>query len=287
MAAKFLDNDDLSFAYNRSSKFLDSNSEAVITEMRRVFQRYINAVKAAIADGATESEKINAVEIDALTKDLRNYLIDAGFEDLLGEYKSSLARIGKQSLEYFELLTGDTQRLGGVSADTLNGLSRSFITDFGIEVERALIQPLEREIRRSFIAYEKRSEAVKEITKSINEGKVVRKDGKQFTKVNVEVLIADTQRQFQQAVVSEKAKELELDIFLYSGPLDQFTSEQCRFLLLNNPHGAAGFYRREDIKEKLHPALKGNPLITRGHPNCRHQWIPVTEEYAKRQGFRA
>jgi hypothetical protein len=53
-------------------------------------------------------------------------------------------------------------------------------------------------------------------------------------------------------------------------------------------HGARGVLYKDEITPHLHPNLEKygiNPLIEGGHPNCRHQWSPITLAYAKELGF--
>lgn len=103
-----------------------------------------------------------------------------------------------------------------------------------------------------------------------------------------EVMVNDAFASFQRAVLVETAAAVDLEIFVYIGPDDDITSDQCVEMLHVDKHGAEGMLYKEEITPDLHPNLAKygrNPLIGGGHPNCRHHWSPVTVDYAVSEGF--
>jgi len=110
--------------------------------------------------------------------------------------------------------------------------------------------------------------------------------GNVFSDRQVETLVADSYVRYQRHVQDEKAKALELEIYHYLGPFDQRTRASCREMLTVNRHGVAGMLNRSEITTSLHPELRDNPLQAGGGFNCRHRWYPVTNEYAREQGYR-
>jgi hypothetical protein len=97
------------------------------------------------------------------------------------------------------------------------------------------------------------------------------------------VLAYEGPRRFGQQVRNEQATELGLEVFIYTGPDDSRTSEQCQFLLREATTRRAGvLVSRRAQRPGMHPQLKENPLVARGHYNCRHTWMPTDEAGAQR-----
>jgi hypothetical protein len=107
-----------------------------------------------------------------------------------------------------------------------------------------------------------------------------------MTPRNATVFVDDSFAQFQRTVVTQKGESLGMDIYQYLGPDDDITSPQCRAMLTMNLHGVPGMYYRDEINMGLHPKLRRDPFTGGGHPGCRHQFNPVTLEYAMELGFR-
>lgn len=271
---------------NAANLDADRAAREVIALSRKTITKFIRSVESAVNDATfSRTSAIRLSEVRALSNSLLPLLNEAGYTELIQTYERELEKLLGASLEQMSKVSGRTASLGTVSQETIRLLATDFIQALDIEINRGIIAPLQREIRHSFLTLRDRKAAAENIREVIRNNGIVRKDGKEFTKTNIEVLIGDTQRQFQEGVKALAAEELGLEIFFYSGPLDARTSDQCTSLLTGGFHGAAGFYYRNEITADLHPALRGNPLLTRGHPNCRHAWYPVSLEYAKSQGF--
>lgn len=86
---------------------------------------------------------------------------------------------------------------------------------------------------------------------------------------------------FSRTVSAKKAAEFELGLFLYYGPDDKITRDFCEELLNESPP----IYTLEEIEAMDND--QGLDVLTNcGGYNCRHQWIPITEEKALELGYK-
>lgn len=271
----------------------DNAAAEVVQKMRKMLGDFVVRFEAALNTGKltdgrlSEGVTTRLLEQNALIQDLTLILEQAGYSDVVQDFKASLDRVGAESLRYFQEVFEAETTFSSINAGTVDALADNFISELDYQIDRKLIRPLESAIRTSFLTFDDSDEALKNIRKVITEDRILRRDGKEFTDINTEVLIADSQRRFQQHVAAIKAEELGLAWVIYAGPLDKVTSDQCKALLLENLHGAEGVYLKSDNISAVHPALGANPLITRGHPNCRHQWSYISEDMAREYGAAA
>lgn len=262
--------------------FAESASAQAVDKFRAFLGDYVKGVKSVLADTASKtSAKIDLAEQQQVVDSMRELLTESGYDAVVNEFESSLSEVGQDALKYFAEYYDKTPTFGGASKEFLDALASDLLDELDYQVDSQLVRPLENAVRNSVLSLETRAEQVADITKVINEGSVLRRDGKQFTQANIETLVSDAPRRFGQQVRNEQATELALDVFIYTGPLDAVTSEQCIFLLTEAKHGAQGFWYRDEISADMHPKLRENPLVARGHYNCRHTWMPTTEDAAK------
>ena len=277
---------DIQDLYDAHNAELEASAQRAIAEMRNVLTRFVRDVQGRLSDMTTMTEAVAFREQQVLVNDLVQILEDAGYGEFVTEFRQALTDAGKLSLKYFENLLDEPQTLGGISAKTVNLLFEDYVSQLNIAIDERVVKTLEREITRSFITSDSTDDAVRNIQAVINQNGIVRRDGREFTVINIEVLLEDSSRQFHELVKSERAKELGMEFFSYVGPLDNKTSEQCRHLLAYNSNGVPALFKREQITADLHPALRGDPLLTRGHFNCRHTWMPIDEKRARQLGYR-
>ena len=85
---------------------------------------------------------------------------------------------------------------------------------------------------------------------------------------------------FNRAVTMSKGKELGFDLFLYLGPDDSITRPFCNGLLKKDP----AIYTLDEITSMDND--QGLDVMTYGGGyNCRHQWRPVSPEFAEELGY--
>lgn len=270
-------------ALDRADGVSDSAAEATIVELRKFLKRYVKAFKAAMLDfSSNEKALIDLAEQQQMIALAQDILEEAGYGDVVDRFREELGKVEKESIRYFKEFMDKTPTYSGVAREAIELMSDAFVENLDLTIDQRLVKPLENYVRQTTLALNDRKQAVQEIARYIDTSGIVRKDGEQFTAVNIETLVAETPRRFAEVIRATQATELGLQVFVYTGPLDKVTSEQCEFLLTEKPHGAAGMWYREEIKVGMHPELKENPLTARGHYGCRHQWGPVDEAGAKR-----
>jgi len=80
----------------------------------------------------------------------------------------------------------------------------------------------------------------------------------------VENIINDALRTFEQSVIAEMARDLPVNtLYSYVGPLDEKTRPLCRHILARSP------LTRQQIDSRFPGAF-----LDRGGYNCRHMWLP-------------
>lgn len=220
-----------------------------------------------------------ASELIRYAETLRDALDDAGFERVAENFASKYPSLTRESLGYFEAA-------GLAAADNLTirrtadrGMLRAFVeyseTRLREQVLRDFYQPVRDEVFRAAFGQADTARAVQ----------AVQETGASLTPARTTVLIDDMYSQYMRSVKVFKAEELGLRWYYYSGPLDSRNSDQCRTMKTFNRYGVEGYYRKSDITTRLHPALTRDPLIGGGHPNCRHQFLPISNERAQRLGL--
>lgn len=86
---------------------------------------------------------------------------------------------------------------------------------------------------------------------------------------------------FSRSATAEFAKESGLTLFLYDGPDDNLTRPWCEDRLMRSP----AIYTLAEI-QALPPNGQGIDVLTGGGGyNCRHSWVPVSEEFARSLGW--
>ena len=280
---KQLTREELERAQRRADSKADEAAAETVSALRKFLTNYVRNFKAVLLDTSLkESDLIDLAEQEQIVRTAKELLTESGYNEVVQEFEKSLATVGKEAIEYFRVYFDETATYGGISKRLIDKMAELQIQELGFQVNNKLVRPLETQIRNSTLTLKSRKEAVEDIANAIENGGILRRDGQQFTNYNVETLVAESNRRFMQFVRNEVSEDLGLEVYVYSGPLDSRTSDQCRFLLGGSRHGAPGFWYKDEITTALHPELKANPLVARGHFNCRHEWLPVDEAGAKR-----
>lgn len=272
----------LQYRVNLQNARLDKASAALDSELRKVTTRYVQISKGIVANDIPSD--VNIPGVIALLPQFRQALIDAGRPDILESVRREYVGLAQESAKFLEVQGIDTP-FAGLSKETLDAFVALEQEQILLTMDRRLVRPMHQSIIQSSLALRSRDEVVREVTSQIDAGNIVRKDGKDFTDHQVIALVSDSFDRFTRTTVALQAEANDMDVFVYMGPLDRITSDQCKALLLYNKRGAAGYYYKDDISVNIHPALKYDPFIAGGHPLCRHRFYPVTLDYAKSQGF--
>jgi hypothetical protein len=195
-------------------------------------------------------------------------------------------QVGAKALEYFRLF-GAPVALGGIDGRTLDLLASDFGNELLELVDQRLVRPAETAVRQSILGSRDRAQVVNEVKQQIDSGGILRKDGKQFTDVNTETFIDQANQNFFRVVTAQKARSLDMNIYIYRGPFDSRTRPACQAILSGGQHGVPGAYYEDEISINLHPDLArtGNPLANGGGFNCRHKFMPISATRAESLGF--
>lgn len=84
---------------------------------------------------------------------------------------------------------------------------------------------------------------------------------------------------FSRTVTSERAKELDINLFMYVGPDDKLTRDYCKDLLDQDPP----IFKRSEIGKNDDGM---DAFIYGGGYNCRHRWVAIAEDEAKELGWK-
>lgn len=243
-------------------------------------QSYKRNVRAYARNQIGSSRAVDLRTFDAIqvSRDLQRILVDSGLGGLVDLHKAELDRIETKALRYFEK-AGITSNVSGISRSAVRG----YVTFSEFEIRRVmdsrLVDPVQNMFMATALGETPRSELIDVVARTAVANQV------DASRHSIEVTIHDLHRGYQRHVTNTKAEELGLDWFIYDGPLDRITSEQCEHLLTLNKHGVPALLRRSEISSDLHPKIpRGrNPLVYGGHINCRHKYYPVTEEEVERR----
>ena len=270
-------------AVDRADDAADSAAAATIRSLRKFLRNYVNGFRSAALDFVLdEREIVSLAEQQQLVRLAEELLEEAGYGDFVETYRRGLSKVEANALSYFERFAENVPQYSGVAREAVELLAEDFVEQLDLEIDRRLVKPLQAQIRQTTLSVQDRRQAVTEISRFIQTSGVVRRDGRNFSMYNVETLVAESGRRFQEVIRATQAAELGLTVFIYSGPNDKVTRPGCRYLLDNGNHGAPGFWYGDEIKVGMHPELKENPRTARGGYNCRHQWMPVDEAAAMR-----
>lgn len=205
---------------------------------------------------------------------LTTILEESGFEDVIQKYIGELEGLTQSAIAYYDVF-GLEKVPAGVSRETLKAYIRFTEKELRDFVPRKLVAPLQSALLQVNFGNVERSE-IYNVAQNLEDS---------LTTSQAVTLVNDTFASYQRAVIVETGNALDLEIYVYLGPEDEKTSDQCETMLNVDYHGVPGMLYKDEITVDLDENLTRNPLIGGGHPNCRHHWSPITADYAESQGF--
>lgn len=265
-----------------------NDAEFIKRQFRRVIKRYTDEVKAALSRGLSDASTETLVTIRnqlRLGESLQRILIDAGFEDFVSDYVRNFAIVEKQAAEYFREFNLPAT-FSDISIRDLDVLLNNYETQLREFVDERLVRPLRNGILQTNLAARSPEQVRAQVDALIDRHNITTQSGRRFTDSQIETMIDDSYARYDSQVRAVKAEALGFEIYQYFGPMDPNTRPACRRMLTINRHGVPGMLYRDEITTDLHPDLRFDPLVARGGFNCRHDWTPVSREYAEQQGFR-
>jgi len=246
-------------------------------ELKKLYRDYFARVRSLIATDR-ELRRTDAMQLQAATRmigELTGILRDSGFSDVVRNYGTQFEPLAQVAASYYEPFGLDPS-LAGVSRESLQAYVRFSQVEFGYQVNKELVRPVQSALMQANFGSLSRDQVIDQVVKLDERTNVAKATG----------FVDDSFAQFQRTVITQKGDNLDLEIYQYLGPDDSITSDQCEAMLHVNRHGVPGMLYKDEITVKLHPKLARDPLTGGGHMRCRHQWSPVTEEYAVSLGFR-
>lgn len=243
--------------------------------LSKLYRDYVLRLKDFIAhpDRFSESERMDMAAAQRVVEQLTPMLVDAGLEDTISVYLDQFPPLTREALKYFRKY-GDVANLAGVDRGALEGFISYGENTLRQQIERRFVAPVQDAIFQAAFGRADFAATVDHISSLAAD----------MPRHQLETMVSDSYQQYLRTVTTEKAESLEMDVYVYVGPLDGKTSEQCEALLTGNDYGVPGLYLREDINASMVEGLTGDPLIAGGHPNCRHEFVPLTREEARRRG---
>lgn len=256
-------------AKNKAVKALEADIRKLYSDYNKRVVKFLNSKQFMSA-----TETMNLQATTKALSELATILVDSGYESTIANFQDQFEDLTASALEYFKVY-GLKPSLAGVSVEDLQVYAKFAESEFAQRINQDLVAPIRSALLQSNLGNVTRESVVQTVLAYSNISNTYR----------AEVLVDDAFAQYQRAVIVQKADNLEMEIYVYLGPSDAKTSDQCEAMLNVNKHGVPGMLYRDEITADLHDDLTRDPLVGGGHPNCRHQWSPVTEDYAVSLGF--
>lgn len=219
-------------------------------------------------------KRISLAVATRIMKELDKVVTEAGMDAVINGYLDEFEGLSEQVEKYFKKL-GVAPQLANSSQEALKAYVRFSETQLRNLADRKLKEPLQEALFQGVFSDANRSDLVNNLETVADN----------LSTAQLEVLVDETFNRYQRALTVETAEDVGLEIYEYVGPNDEITSDQCREILENAPHGVSGMYYKDEIGVDMADGLEEDPLIAGGHINCRHKFMPLTLDYAKSQGF--
>lgn len=244
--------------------------------IEQVFDNYTTRFRLLLSSQKemTKSERFELAVAMKMASDLERIMAESGRDDLVADYVENFQALTKNALNYFGDI-GEDPGMGGIDRQALESLIRFNEQTLLSTIDRRMIEPLREGIFQNVFGAMSREQVVVNLSAKVD----------YLTHGQLTTLVNDSIAQYSRTVTVEKGEDLGLELFIYQGPTDSKTSPQCTFLLEYDKHGVPGLFYKDEISADLHEDLVGNPLINGGHPNCRHEFLPITLSFAKSLGF--
>jgi hypothetical protein len=254
------DIDSIKKAIKAQDKLRDKNVQLFTTRLRALLDKYIPKV--------LDFEGIELDEAASVIGGLQQGLKDAGLNKILKDFREAY---GDELSLINSILSPTTTKKILSTAD--KEVIESLI-DFDSKKVTRLIAPYVDDIGASVYRYAVAGEtpdveAILAKTGDVLESQVA---------TEIDTLLSG----FSRTVTAKKAQEFELDLFLYYGANDKITRDFCQETLEERD---PPIYTIDEIKQMDNG--QGLDVLTYGGGyNCRHQWIPISEQRAIELGYK-
>ena len=260
----------ISGSSKRTAQAIDVASEKLQRQVDELFNNFFKRYSSLIST----QRDIDLVKAARINEEARVLVKEAGLDEVLEAYLQEFPKLQRKSLKYFSEIGLDTE-LSEMNLSNLSVFANTSVAGLEAIIDRRLLLPLEEGILNGVVGNLDDSQIVTDLM-NIQESLSTRE---------IDNFFGDTYNTFSQVVNNAKATELGMSLFKYSGPYDAVTSAACREILTGAPYGVPGLYLKADIHNGMAAGITSPNVFANGaHYNCRHEWIPVTLEYAEALG---
>lgn len=239
----------------------------------KLYRDYVLRIKDYLAD-SSDLSSVEIYDIVAATTSINKLtaiLRDAGMEDMIAIYLEQFPELTKGALDYFKQFNAAS--MAGIDRQMLGTLIKYTEITLRTELDRKFVAPVQQAIMEAALGRASIADAVASITNTASS----------ITTGQLEAYASNAYDVYLRTVTNEKAEALGMDVYIYVGPDDARTSEQCKEILDGGEHGVPGLYLRDEINDGMADGLDGDPFTNGGHFNCRHRFAPTTRARAIEQ----
>ena len=256
-----------------AARQLEQGLEVLLLRYKNEFRKFIKN-----PDRYSKTEVGNLALKQQVYVQVNEVLENAGLDSVLRKHLENFPVLTDSALSLFtEFNNPQALNWVGVSQDNLTAVVGAYRDNLVRELDQKLVAPMQSAVLSQTFLVDRTDDAVEAVLSTMDNISVRQ----------AQRLVDDQYNQYSRAVKLETANRLGLNVFVYVGPLDKATSPQCREILTGASKGApAGYYKREDINTGMASGLSYDPFLYGGHPGCRHQFVPLSDEEAEELGIK-
>lgn len=249
----------LSKAVKKKQEFTDKEINSFLKELKRFLDNALEEIVGEIEDGNVDP----ALALGKILTEIKKRGLTKQLGELTAIYGSELRKV-KQTLKEYGL----SANLQELNTDTVTALIKFKVNDIenkSLEVIGSLRPVI---LEQTILGQKIDLSALRD-----------RVESKLFNSVKTELNTA--MLSFNRLVTATQAERLGVEKFIYIGPDDKVTRPFCQQLLEGR---SPPIYTLKEIMGMDNE--QGMDVLTAGGGyNCRHQWGPVSDEFAKELGF--
>lgn len=263
--------------FTAADRLLAGTQQRLQRDVVGIFERFAKLVNryAKAPEFVSPNEAARLADAIKVRADLLDLLSESGFSDFISTYAETFPAVARNALEQFATFNEQTI-LSGVSAQALEAYAAQQTFLMQNLVNNQVVEPLMQQLFSGIIADTTPETLIRNI-ESVTSS---------LSTAQVETLVSDSLTQFNRITTRLKADELGFELYIYLGPQDDRTSEQCQAIFDEAPYGVPGLWKKEDINAGMVEGLDGDPFVMGGHWNCRHEFRPIDLQSAIELGFK-
>lgn len=264
-------------AFREADKSLAGTQERFKADIARIFDGFTRQLRRYLKtpDFVSPSDARRLTAAIKVRADILDMLQSAGFDQFVADYQEMFPIIAREALQQFAVFDAPVT-MSGVSTKALDALIEQQTFLMRNLVNNQVVEPLMQHLFSSIVADTSIETLISNVSLVADN----------LSTKQVETLVSDSFAQFNRITTRLRADELGFDLYVWLGPQDEATSEQCQALFDEAPYGVAGVWKKDDISADMVDGLQGDPFIMGGHWNCRHEFRPLDTQTAIDMGFK-